>query len=109
VSVKKRPRIVRQLLRLRAADWRCAVAELGLSPQQARAVGLLLEGKQDKQIAAAMRLRVSTLRTYFSRIFERTGTSDRVGLVLRVFQCIYDGHRNGRRDAPTEPRTCQQE
>ena len=78
-------------MRLSTADWQRAVTELGLSPQQAKVVGLLLEGKQDKQIAAAMRLRVSTLRTYFSRIFDRTGASDRVGLVVQVFRCVYDG------------------
>jgi DNA-binding NarL/FixJ family response regulator len=92
VSKKKRPTFGRRSLRLRGDDWRRAVRELGLSPQQARVVALLLEGKQDKQIAATMKLRVSTLRTYFSRIFERTGTGDRVGLLLRVFQCVYDAN-----------------
>ena len=94
MSVKKRPTLGRRSLRLRADDWHRVVTELDLSPQQARVVALLLEGKQDKQIAAAMKLRVSTLRTYFSRIFVRTGTGDRVGLILRVFQCVYDGRRS---------------
>jgi DNA-binding NarL/FixJ family response regulator len=93
VSVKRRAKTGRRPLRLSAGDWQRAVAELGFSPQQAKVVGLLLEGKQDKQIAAAMKLRVSTLRTYFSRIFERTGATDRVGLVLQVFQCVYDARR----------------
>src|SRR5262245_47482935 len=91
-----RPKPRKQMLRLRAGDFRCAVSQLCLSPQQAKVVALLLEGKQDKQIAAAMKLRVSTLRTYFSRIFERTGAADRVGLVLKVFECVYDRNAGSR-------------
>ena len=97
MSVKKRAKTCKRPLRLLSHDWQQVVAELGLSPQQARVVALLLEGKQDKQIAAAMRLRVSTLRTYFSRIFERTDTGDRVGLILRVFECVYTPPRSNSR------------
>jgi DNA-binding CsgD family transcriptional regulator len=32
-----------------------------------------------------MGVRVPTVRTYLTRVFQRTGSTDRVGLVLRVF------------------------
>ena len=63
------------------------IGMLGLSPQQARVVALILAGKQDKQIARDMGVGVPTVRTYLTRIFQRTGTSDRVELVVRVFAC----------------------
>jgi len=34
-----------------------------------------------------MGVRVPTVRTYLTRIFQRTGASDRVELVVRVFDC----------------------
>jgi DNA-binding CsgD family transcriptional regulator len=68
-------------------QWERVVALLGLSPQQARIVALILEGKPDKQIAREMGVRVPTVRTYLTRIFQRTGAADRVELVLRVFAC----------------------
>jgi DNA-binding NarL/FixJ family response regulator len=58
---------------------------LELSGQQARIVELLLEGMTDKEIAAAMELKFSTVRTYLDRIFLRLGVDDRVELVLYVF------------------------
>jgi DNA-binding CsgD family transcriptional regulator len=68
-------------------EWDRVVASLELSPQQARIVGLIVDDMPDKQIARGMGLSVSTVRTYLTRIFQRTGTSDRVGLVLKVFAC----------------------
>ena len=68
-------------------QWERVVALLGLSPQQARIVALILEGKPDKQIAREMGVRVPTVRTYLTRIFQRTGAADRVELVLHVFAC----------------------
>jgi DNA-binding NarL/FixJ family response regulator len=62
------------------------LTSLEFSPQQARSVKLLLQDKADKQIAREMGLRVPTVRTYLSRIFQRTGCTDRVGRVLKVFQ-----------------------
>jgi len=46
---------------------------------------LMLEGKSDKQIAAEMKLRFSTVRTYVSRLFARMGASDRTDMLVRVF------------------------
>jgi len=70
---------------MEGATWETIIGELGLSPQQARIVELILRGQQDKHIAAELNLSASTVRTYLTRIFLRTGVTDRVGLVLRVF------------------------
>jgi len=62
-----------------------AARALDLPPQQARIVSLILQGKRDKQIAAAMGLQRPTVRTHLARIFSRLGVADRMELVLRVF------------------------
>lgn len=82
-------------------EWSEVVASLRFSPQQARIVELMLEGKSDKEIAADMKLRFSTVRTYMSRLFARVGASDRTDLLVRVF-----GHF--RRECRTKgcPRNC---
>lgn len=79
-------------LRLSPADWAHVVRELGFPPQQARIVELMLDCKKDKQIATEMGLGVPTVRTYLTRLFERTGSADRVELLLRVFACVYSRH-----------------
>jgi hypothetical protein len=45
-----------------------------------------VEGKGDKQIAAAMGVGLPTVRTYLTRAFQRTGVGDRVALVVRVYE-----------------------
>ena len=68
-------------------EWESVVSRLDLSVQQARIVELILKGRADKQIAREMALSVPTVRTYLSRIFQRTGCTDRLALVVKVFQC----------------------
>ena len=65
-------------------EWGHVVASLQLSPQQARIVELILAGKSDKEVAAEMGVRVPTVRTYLTRVFQRTGTGGRVELVMYV-------------------------
>lgn len=65
--------------------WEALCATLKFSPQQKRIVELILQNRCDKQIAAAMRLRHPTVRTYISRIFGRMGVGDRLELVLKLF------------------------
>jgi DNA-binding NarL/FixJ family response regulator len=64
--------------------WRQITDALRLPPQQIRIVELILRNFCDKQIAAAMGLKVPTIRTYLTRIFHHMGVSDRIELVLRV-------------------------
>jgi DNA-binding NarL/FixJ family response regulator len=66
-------------------QYRELVEPLGLPPQQARIVELILEGRKDKQIAREMGLSFSTVRTYLQRVFARLEVTDRVELVVRVF------------------------
>ena len=75
------------------------VRSLRLPPRQASIVGLVLQGKQDKEIAAALGLRRSTVRTYLGRIFICLGVPDRVGLVL----CICANHLKSRRREGCHP------
>ena len=70
---------------LNSAEWANAVRVLGLSPQQAKIVELILRGRKDKEIAATLGLSYSTVRTYIDRTFARLNVSDRVQLILRVF------------------------
>ena len=65
--------------------WHHIVASLQLSPQQARIVALILQGKQDKEIAAELHLNRYTIRTYLRRVFDRVELEDRMELVLRIF------------------------
>ncbi len=60
------------------------IGALGLPSQQARIVEILMQGKQDKQIAREMGLKLPTVRSHLRRLFDRMGTSSRVGLVLAI-------------------------
>lgn len=66
--------------------WQHIVASLQLSPQQARIVALILQGKQDKEIAAELHLNRYTIRTYLRRVFDRASIENRMGLVLRILE-----------------------
>ena len=65
--------------------WAEVATSLSLSPQQTQIVELILRGRQDKEIAVEMGLSFSTVRTYLTRIFNRTGVPDRLSLVLLIF------------------------
>jgi DNA-binding NarL/FixJ family response regulator len=94
--MRHRPRRTSRL-RISPAQWRRAVTGLGFSTQQARLVRLMLDGKKDKQIAEGMKLSPPTVRTYLSRLFQRTGARDRVGLLLHVFAYLMDDCRRNER------------
>lgn len=72
------------------ATWDTIAETLELSPQQKRIVELILQGQQDKEIAATMELTIPTVSTYLKRIFARTGVSSRMQLVLRIFAMAQD-------------------
>jgi DNA-binding NarL/FixJ family response regulator len=71
---------------LDAETWSAVVENLALSPQQARIVVLVLQGLQDKEIAAKLGLAYGTVRTYLARVCERVGAANRILLVVRVFE-----------------------
>jgi DNA-binding NarL/FixJ family response regulator len=65
-------------------EWRDLSRRLGLPPQQAAIVELILQGKRDKQIASFLHLSHGTVRTHLRFIFRRLNVTDRVELVLRI-------------------------
>jgi DNA-binding NarL/FixJ family response regulator len=73
---------------LSGPEWKHVTSRFEFSPQQVRVVELIMESKADKQIAREMRVGVPTVRTYLTRIFQRTGATDRIGVVMRVFACV---------------------
>jgi DNA-binding NarL/FixJ family response regulator len=72
--------------------WRQLIKALPLPPQQIRIVELILRNCCDKEIAAALGLKVPTIRTYLQRIYQRLGVSDRVELILRLFAMSHTAH-----------------
>jgi DNA-binding CsgD family transcriptional regulator len=65
--------------------WQRLLKTFQLPPQQSRIVELILRNYCDKQIAAALGLKVPTVRTYLQRVYERIGVDGRLELVLRLF------------------------
>jgi DNA-binding CsgD family transcriptional regulator len=72
-------------LPLPLALWTQLIEMLHLPPQQIRIVELILRNRGDKEIAAALGIKVPTVRTYLHRIYERMGVGDRQELVLKLF------------------------
>ena len=65
-------------------EWRAVIVALELSPRHASIIGLILQGKRDKQIAADLGMSIWTVRTHLSRLFQRLEVADRMELVLLV-------------------------
>lgn len=65
--------------------WEKVVRSLGLPPQQARIVELILRNYDDKAIALKLGVKRTTVRTYLGRAFDRLGVRDRTGLILYIF------------------------
>jgi len=76
-------------LPLPAENLASLVKKLDLCPQQARVLELILRNSSDKEIAAEMQLKVSTVRTYLGRLFARLGVEGRLGLVLKIFALVH--------------------
>ena len=53
-----------------------------LSPRERQLVGLLTEGLRNKEIAVRMNITEGTTKAYLSRLFEKTGASDRFELAI---------------------------
>jgi DNA-binding NarL/FixJ family response regulator len=66
-------------------EWREIVAALSLSPRQAQIVGLLIQGRKDKEIGAALSISKSTVRTHLIETKARLAAEDRIDLIYRVF------------------------
>lgn len=71
------PAFIAALRRARPAD---AAPGFTPSPREREVALAVLQGLTDKQIARALGVSVSSVRTYLNRLFEKTGTSRRAGL-----------------------------
>jgi two-component system, NarL family, nitrate/nitrite response regulator NarL len=65
----------------------CAKA-IRLSPRERQLVGLLTEGLRNKEIAMRMNITEGTAKAYLSRLFEKTGASDRFELAMYALRNI---------------------
>lgn len=70
-------------------QWASVSSALRLSPRQRHIVELIMQGKQDKEIARELNIAFSTVRTQLARVFRRLAVSDRLELVLLICsQCL---------------------
>lgn len=91
-----------QVLLFSDEEWAEIVEALSLPPQQRRIVALVLDGREDKQIAQHLDIAIPTVRTHLTRICSRLGVSGRAELMLRVFQEF----RRGCQDCPRRRHPC---
>lgn len=62
------------------------VATHQLSIREAEVAALVLQGQSNRQIAEALGLSEATVKTYVRRVFVKTGTSHRLGLLRQIFR-----------------------
>ena len=67
------------------AEWQDLMAGLEMSGRQKQILDCLFCGMGDKQMATAIGIAPATIRTHLGRLFLKTHTQDRVGLVLHIF------------------------
>ena len=53
-----------------------------LTPREVQIVRLIADGKEDKEIARALKISIHTVNTHMRRMFAKVGTDNRVSLVL---------------------------
>lgn len=71
-----------------AKEWDRIVSALALSPRQAQVVGLIMQSKKDKEIAATLGIAKATIRTYFDRLKQQLDAVDRVSIACRIFEAF---------------------
>jgi DNA-binding CsgD family transcriptional regulator len=71
-------------LPMRPDEWERIAQDLQFSPREAEIARLILQAMGDKEIAAALSVSLSTVRTHLRHIFLRLGIVGRVELVLRI-------------------------
>ena len=69
----------------RLTPWKPASELLGrLTPRERQVVGLIAQGKTNREIAALLVTSQGTVKTHVTHIFRKLGVSDRIGAVLAV-------------------------
>jgi DNA-binding NarL/FixJ family response regulator len=67
-------------------EWKAICRQLRLTDRQAQIILLILEGQCDKQIAAALGICISTVRSHLKGIFNKLQIQARNELVLKIFR-----------------------
>lgn len=74
-----KPFFATAMKRLRAADMR-------LTPREAEVARLLCAGKRDEDIARALGIAFTTVRTHLRSLFDKSGVASRTALVARLMR-----------------------
>jgi two-component system, NarL family, response regulator DevR len=75
-----------------------------LSPQEQRALGLIAQGRTNKEIAAAMGLSSSTVKNYLSRLFRKLKVTRRSEAVARSLCADTTGPSGAAAIGPIDPK-----
>jgi DNA-binding CsgD family transcriptional regulator len=67
-------------------EWRRIVAHHMLSDQQAEILGLVIQGKRDKEISKLLGIAIPTVRSHLDECKLRLGVADRTILPYRSFE-----------------------
>jgi DNA-binding NarL/FixJ family response regulator len=71
---------------LTPAQWSHTAKELKLSKTELAIVQNVFDNQSLQVMATDLGLSISTVRTYFERLYRKTRVDSRVGLVLRVME-----------------------
>jgi len=66
-------------------EWAQLVRAFPLSRRQSEIVGLIMQGKSDKQIESLLSVKRTTIRSHFMDIQTRLGVTTRIEIVCWVF------------------------
>jgi DNA-binding CsgD family transcriptional regulator len=66
-------------------EWADLMRRLDMSRRQVQILNCLFSGLSDKQMALAIGIAPATVRTHLGRLFFKTHTQDRIGLLLHIF------------------------
>ena len=65
------------------------IRRLGVSPRQAQVAELLLQGRQDKQIASELGIAARTVRAHLGELFDRFDARGRVELAVQIMSALH--------------------
>ncbi|MEA5571109.1 response regulator transcription factor [Calothrix sp. UHCC 0171] len=72
-------------------SWLTALELLGLSQREAEVLSLIIQGKDNKAIAAQMNINISTVRKHLENIYRKLGVNNRteaISLALEKLGCV---------------------
>src|SRR5438105_1697940 len=74
---------------LKPGDWDLVLKKFRFTPTEAWVVSLILSHMKGKQIATVMGISEATVQSHLKNIFERHKLSDRVEVVLVIFETVH--------------------